>query len=190
MASVDVLETDLPGVLVFRPAPHRDERGFFSRTYDDAVAAKWGIVRSDFVQDSQSRSEHGVLRGLHGRGGAGEAKIVRCAHGAAFMAVVDARPESPTLGRHITVTLDDVDMASVYVPRRMLVGFQVTGAVADMCYSIDRVHDGSEAYLVRYDDPEIGIVWPLPPENLSDRDLGAPTWAEFLHTLGIDPARR
>jgi dTDP-4-dehydrorhamnose 3,5-epimerase len=187
---VDVLETEIPGVLVFRPTPHRDERGFFSRTYDDAVAAKWGIVRSDFVQDSQSRSEHGVLRGLHGRGGAGEAKIVRCAHGGAFVAVVDARPESPTLGRHITVQLDDVDMASVYVPRRMLVGFQVVGDVADMCYSIDREHDGSEAVQVRYDDPQLGITWPLPVGTLSARDENAPSWADFVHELGVDTAQR
>jgi len=187
---VDVLETELPGVLVFRPSPHRDERGFFTRTYDDAVAAKWGIVRSDFVQDSQSRSAHGVLRGLHGRSGAGEAKIIRCAHGGAVAVVVDARPESPTLGRHVTVTLDDVDMASVYVPRRMLVGFQVTGDVADMCYSIDREHDGSEAVAVRYDDPALGIDWPLPVRTLSARDTAAVPWADYLHTLGIDPAHR
>lgn len=187
---MEVHETDLPGVLVFRPAPHRDDRGFFSRTYDDGVAAKWGLVRSDFVQDSQSRSAHGVLRGLHGRSGAGEAKIIRCAHGAAFVAIVDARPESPTLGRHVTVQLDDVDMVSIYVPRRMLVGFQVIADVADMCYSIDREHDGSEAVEVRYDDPDLGIDWPLPVETLSDRDIGASSWAEFLDTLGIDPAHR
>lgn len=183
-----MLETELPGVLEFRPSPHRDDRGFFSRTYDDAVAAKWGIVRSDFVQDSQSRSGHGVLRGLHGRGGAGEAKIVRCAHGAAFVAIVDARQESPTLGRHVTVQLDDVEMNSVYVPRRMLVGFQVVGEVADMCYSIDREHDGSEAVAVRFDDPDLGIDWPLPVQSLSDRDGGAPSWAEFRETLGVDSA--
>lgn len=187
---MEVHETDLPGVLLFRPAPHRDDRGFFSRTYDDTVAAKWGIVRSDFVQDSQSRSGYGVLRGLHGRAGAGEAKIVRCAHGAAFVAIVDARPESPTLGRHVTVRLDDVDMVSVYVPRRMFVGFQVVGDVADMLYSIDRVHDGSEAVQVRYDDPDLAIDWPLPVETLSERDAGAPTWAEFLDTLGIDATDR
>ncbi|TCK20917.1 dTDP-4-dehydrorhamnose 3,5-epimerase family protein [Pseudonocardia endophytica] len=187
---MEVCETELPGVLEFRPSPHRDDRGFFSRTYDDAVAARWGIVRSDFVQDSQSRSEHAVLRGLHGRGGAGEAKIVRCAHGAAFVAIVDARPESPTLGRHVTVRLDDVDMVSVYVPRRMLVGFQVVGDVADMCYSIDREHDGSEAVQVRYDDPQLGIEWPLPVEQLSARDENASSWADFVHALGIDTAHR
>ncbi|RZT87911.1 dTDP-4-dehydrorhamnose 3,5-epimerase [Pseudonocardia sediminis] len=187
---MDVLETDLTGVLQFRPSPHRDDRGFFSRTYDDAVAERWGIVRADFVQDSQSRSKHGVLRGLHGRSHGGEGKIIRCAHGSAFVAIVDARPESPTLGRHVTLTLDDEDMASVYVPRRMLVGFQVTGEVADMCYSIDRTHAPDEAIAVRYDDPELAITWPMPPTELSDRDKNAPSWADLLHSLDIDPARR
>lgn len=186
---MDVLETAIPGVLQFRPTPHRDERGFFSRTYDDAVAERWGIVRSDFVQDSQSRSKHGVLRGLHGRSGGGEAKIIRCAHGGAFMAIVDARPESPTLGRHVTVTLDDVAMASVYVPRRMLVGFQVTGEVADMCYSIDRPHADGEGVAVRYDDPDLGIAWPMPSFELSERDRTASSWADFLRSLDVDPAR-
>ncbi|MBW0101565.1 dTDP-4-dehydrorhamnose 3,5-epimerase family protein [Pseudonocardia sp. KRD291] len=187
---MDVLETDLTGVLMFRPAPHRDDRGFFSRTYDDTVAERWGIVRADFVQDSQSRSRHGVLRGLHGRSSGGEAKIVRCAHGSAFVAIVDARPESPTLGRHVSLTLDDEDMVSVYVPRRMLVGFQVTGEVADMCYSIDRPHVAEEGLAVRHDDPDLGITWPMPPSELSDRDRNAPSWAEFLHSLDIGPARR
>lgn len=185
---MDVSQTDLAGVLVFTPVPHRDERGFFSRTYDDAVAERWGIVRADFVQDSQSRSRHGVLRGLHGRSAGGEAKIVRCAHGAAFVAIVDARPESPTLGRHITLTLDDQDMASVYVPRRMLVGFQVTGEVADMCYSIDRAHVPAESVEVRYDDPDLAIDWPLPARDVSDRDRNAPSWADFLRSLGVDTA--
>ncbi len=188
--SVDVLQTDLAGVLIFRPSPRRDDRGFFSRTYDDAVAERWGIVRADFVQDSQARSRHGVLRGLHGRSHGGEAMIIRCAHGAAFVAIVDARPESPTLGRHVTLTLDDETMASVYVPRRMLVGVQVTGEVADMCYSIDRVHAAEEGIVVRHDDPELGIAWPLSPTGLSERDRAAPSWAEFLRSSDIDPARR
>ena len=131
-----------------------------------------------------------MLRGLHGRSHGGEAKIIRCAHGSAFVVIVDARPESPTLGWHVTLTLDDEDMASVYVPRRMLVGFQVTGDVADMCYSIDRPHVAEEGIAVRHDDPDLGITWPMPPSELSDRDRNAPTWAEFLRSLEIDPARR
>ena len=187
---MDVIETDLAGVLIFRPQPHRDERGFFSRTYDDAVAARYGILRSDFVQDSQSRSGHGVLRGLHGRSNGGEAKIMRCAHGSAHVVVVDGRAESPTLGRHVAVTLDDQDMASVYVPRRLLVGFQVTGEVADMCYSIDRTHDSADALSVQFQDPDLGISWPLPAESISDRDRTAQSWASYLQSLGVQPVRR
>ena len=181
---MDVLETELPGVFLFRSVPHRDDRGFFSRTYDDHVFARCGIRRSDFVQDSQSRSRSGVLRGLHGRAGDGEAKIMRCAHGAACLAVVDARPESPAFGRHVTVSLDDVTMTSVHVPRRMLVGFLVTGAVADICYSIDRVHDEGEGISVRFDDPDLAIPWPAGPTILSARDRHAPSWADHVATLG------
>lgn len=184
---MDVLESDLPGVLFFRPTPHRDDRGFFSRTYDAEVFARHGIRRADFVQDSQSRSREGVLRGLHGRAGDGEAKIVRCAHGAAYVVVVDARPESPAFGRHVTFTLDDLAMTSVYVPRRMLIGFQVVGPVADICYSIDRVHDGREAVAVRFDDPDLAIHWPGRVRVLSARDQHAPSWADHLATLGLGP---
>lgn len=182
---MDVSESDLPGVLFFRPTPHPDDRGFFSRTFDDSVFARHGIRRADFVQDSQSRSRHGVLRGLHGRSGAGEAKIIRCAHGAAFVVVVDARPESPAFGRYVTFTLDDLTMTSVYVPRRMLIGFQVTGSVADICYSIDRVHAEHEAVAVRFDDPDLAISWPGDVTVLSPRDRHAPSWSDFLTTLGI-----
>jgi dTDP-4-dehydrorhamnose 3,5-epimerase len=185
---MDVFDSDLPGLLFFRPAPHQDDRGFFTRTYDDDVFARHGIRRSDFVQDSQSRSRAGVLRGLHGRAGAGEAKIIRCAHGAAFVAVVDARPESPAFGRHITFTLDDLTMTSVYVPRRMLIGFEVVGQVADICYSIDRAHAEHEAVAVRFDDPDLGIRWPGNATIFSARDQVAPSWADHLAMLGLAPA--
>lgn len=182
---METFEGGLPGVLLFRPTPHRDDRGFFSRTFDDDVFARYGIHRSDFVQDSQSRSRYGVLRGLHGRAGAGEGKIIRCAHGAAYFVVVDARPESADFGRHVTFTLDDSTMTSVYVPRRMLVGFQVSGPVADICYSIDRAHVEQEAVAVRFDDPDLAIHWPMSVKILSTRDQHAPSWAVFLATLGL-----
>lgn len=184
---MDVEETELAGVLVFRPTPFRDERGFFTRTYDDAVAARHGIVRSEYVQDSQSRSQHGVLRGLHGRNHGGEGKIMRVAHGAAYVVVVDGRLESPTLGRHVTVVLDDVDLRSLRVPRRMLVGFQVVGDCADVCYSIDRAHDPVQAVSVHYADPDLGIAWPLPEPTLSTRDAVAPSWKDYLRTLDGAP---
>ena len=104
---MQVRTTSLAGVLVFVPSPHRDHRGFFTRTFDAGVAAEHGIVPAAFVQDSQSRSGLGTLRGLHTRAGRGEAKLVRCARGAIHDVVVDARPGSPTFGRHEAFRLDD-----------------------------------------------------------------------------------
>lgn len=179
---MDVEETALGGVLLLRPTPFRDDRGFFTRTYDDAVAARHGIRRAEYVQDSQSRSAHGVLRGLHGRNAGGEAKIMRVAHGAAHVVVVDARLESPTLGRHVAVRLDDHDLVSLVVPRRMLLGFQVVGAVADVCYSIDRTHDPVQAVSVHFADPDLAVAWPLPPGVVSERDRIAPSWQSYLRT--------
>ena len=93
-----VVTTELDGVLLFEPTPHRDARGFFSRTSDNAVLAAAGIDPT-FPQDSQSRSVRGVIRGMHGRLGRGEAKLVRCAHGAVLDVVVDARPGSARGGK-------------------------------------------------------------------------------------------
>jgi dTDP-4-dehydrorhamnose 3,5-epimerase len=180
---VRVDSTDIPGVLVFRPAPHHDDRGFFTRTFDARVAAEHGLDVADFVQDSQSRSHHGTLRGLHGRSGAGEAKLVRCARGAVWDVVVDARPDSPTFGRHAAFRLDDEEFVMLYVPRGLLHGFQVLSEVADTCYRIDRPHDPAEDLSVRYDDPDLAIDWPLEPGELSARDASAGSWRDLTRLL-------
>ena len=177
-----VLETELDGVLLFEPTPHRDARGFFSRTSDNAVLAGAGIDPT-FVQDSQSRSVRGVVRGLHGRLGNGEAKLVRCAHGAVFDVVVDVRPGSPTVGRWQAFRLDDESMRSVYIPRGFLHGFQALTDVADTCYRIDTTHDSSEDVAVAWDDPDLAVPWPLPPTLVSDRDRVAPSWRELRERL-------
>jgi dTDP-4-dehydrorhamnose 3,5-epimerase len=177
-----VVTTELDGVLLFEPAPHRDARGFFSRTSDNAVLAEAGIDPT-FPQDSQSRSVRGVIRGMHGRTGRGEAKLVRCAHGAVHDVVVDVRPDSPTFGRRLSVTLDDESMRSIYIPRGFLHGFQALTDVADTCYRIDAVHDPSEDVSVAFADPDLAIPWPLPPALVSDRDRAAPSWREFCARL-------
>src|SRR3954467_5229153 len=113
---MQVVKTGLEGVLLFEPTPHRDARGFFSRTSDNAVLAAAGIDPT-FPQDSQSRSVRGVIRGMHGRLGRGEAKLVGCARGGVRDVVVDVGPGSRTYGRQVSVTLDDESMGSVYIPR-------------------------------------------------------------------------
>lgn len=170
---------ELGDVLLFRPSPIRDERGFFTRTFDAGVAAANGLDPAGFVQDSQSRSGHGTLRGLHGRGGAGEAKLVRCARGAILDVIVDARASSPTFGRHQAFRLDDEQHATLFVPRGFLHGFQVLSDVADICYRIDRPHDPTEDLSVRYDDPDLAISWPLPVATLSPRDRSAGSWRDL-----------
>jgi len=168
--------TELAGVLLLLPEPHRDDRGLFTRTFDAAVAAEAGLDPASFVQDSQSRSRRGVLRGLHGRSGQGEAKLVRCAHGAVHDVLVDARPSSPTFSAHATFRLDDIDFAHLYVPAGLLHGFQALTDVADVCYRIDREHDPAEDLAVRYDDPDLAIEWPLPVTAISARDASAGSW--------------
>lgn len=179
MSEVRVETTELADVLVFRPAPHRDQRGFFTRTFDAEVAAAHGLEPASYVQDSQSRSTYGTLRGLHGRGGSGEAKLVRCARGAILDVVVDARPTSPTYGRHQAFRLDDEDFCVLHVPRGFLHGFQVLTELADICYRIDRPHDPTEDLSVRYDDPELAIAWPLAVQALSPRDRSAGSWLDL-----------
>ena len=174
-----VESTDLSDVLLFRPSPHRDERGFFTRTFDADVAAAHGLEPATYVQDSQSRSTLGTVRGLHGRGGDGEAKLVRCARGAILDVLVDARPTSPTYGRHQVFRLDDEDFCLLHVPRGFLHGFQVLTDEADICYRIDRPHDPTEDLSVRYDDPELAITWPMAARGLSPRDRSAGSWHDL-----------
>jgi dTDP-4-dehydrorhamnose 3,5-epimerase len=104
---------------------------------------------------------------------------VRCAHGAVHDVVVDARPGSATFGVHEVFRLDDVDFAHLYVPAGFLHGCQALTEVADVCCRIDRPHDPTEDLGVRYDDPELGIRWPLPVSAISARDAAAGSFARL-----------
>jgi dTDP-4-dehydrorhamnose 3,5-epimerase len=181
--AVQVRTTPLAGVLVFAPTLYHDDRGFFTRTFDAAVAAQHGVDGAAFMQDSQSRSKRGVLRGLHGRSGRGEAKLVRCANGAVFDVLVDARPRSPTFGQHATFLLDDEQFWHLYMPPGLLHGYQVLTDFADVCYRIDRPHDPTEDLGVRYDDTDLAIAWPAPVTAISDRDAGAGTWQDLRRAV-------
>ncbi|GAB2813654.1 dTDP-4-dehydrorhamnose 3,5-epimerase [Actinocorallia aurea] len=177
-----VERTALEGVLLFRPVPFHDDRGFFTRTFDAAVAAEHGLDAASFVQDSQSRSRAGTVRGLHGRSGRGEAKLVRVARGAILDVVVDIRPASPTFGERCEIRLDDEECTTLHVPPGLLHGFQALSD-ADVCYRIDREHDPAEDLAVRYDDPDLKIDWPLEATAISARDLAAGSWRDLLARL-------
>lgn len=179
-------ESTLAGVVTLVPTPFHDERGLFTRTFDAQIFDDWAGAAgaaAAFLQDSQSRSSRGVIRGMHGRGGRGEAKLVRCARGAVHDVLVDARPSSPTFGRHEAFLLDDEDFRHLYVPPGLLHGFQALTEVADVCYRIDRPHDPTEDLGVAFDDPDLRIEWPLPAGVVSARDRSASSWAELVRQL-------
>ncbi len=191
LVPMDVTHTSLPGVLVLTPTPYRDDRGFFSRTFDAEVVASAGIDPHGFVQDSVSRSRQGVVRGLHVRTGAGEAKLVRCSRGAIFDVVVDLRPGSPTYLTWLSFDLDDETPRSVYIPAGCAHGFQALTEPADITYRIDREHDPSEDLTISFRDPRLDIPWPLPVTLASAKDLDAPLLEQLEGRLAtIAPAPR
>ena len=173
----------IAGALLFRPVPHVDERGFFSRTYDAEVTRAAGIDPAGFAQDSLSRSARGVVRGMHIRRGDGEAKLVRCSYGAIFDVVVDLRPASPTYRNWESFELRDEEQVSLYVPAGCAHGFQARTDPADVCYRIDRPHDPAEDVSIAFDDPELAIPWPLPVAMMSQRDRDAPSLATAMKAL-------
>jgi dTDP-4-dehydrorhamnose 3,5-epimerase len=178
--------TDLADVLVFCPEPFRDERGLFTRTFDAGVfddhVSTRGVRAANFLQDSQSRSVQGVVRGMHGRAGRGEAKLVRCARGAVYDVLVDIRPNSTTFGCKQAFRLDDISFVHLYVPPGFLHGFQALTDEADVCYRIDRPHDPAEDLGVAYNDPDLAIEWPIPVTTVSVRDAAAGSWAELTQS--------
>lgn len=180
-----VEQTAIPGLLLFTPTPHRDARGFFSRTFDAEVARSAGLDPDRFVQDSISRSARGVVRGLHLRVGRGESKLVRCSSGRIFDVVVDLRPGSATYGTWRSFELSDERQSSVYVPAGCAHGFQALTEPADTSYRIDREHDPSEDLTIAYDDPQLAIPWPLPVTLQSPADRSAPPLAALEERLRL-----
>jgi dTDP-4-dehydrorhamnose 3,5-epimerase len=189
LLDMEIIRTPIEDLLIFRPTPIRDERGYFSRTLDVQILAEAGIDPTDFKQENQSRSYQGVRRGLHGRSGTGEAKLVRCANGAVLDVVVDARPRSATFGEVMTLLLDDQVCTQVYIPRGFLHGFQALTGVTDVVYRIDEFHAPNSDVTIRHDDPDLAIPWPAPATIMSvrDRESGI-SWADYRRQLVLAEA--
>ncbi len=172
------LPSELDGPLLIEPSVHGDDRGFFAETYRTSALAGLGIEDA-FVQDNHSRSARGVVRGMHFSLGEGQAKLVRCARGSIFDVVVDIRRGSPSFGRWESFTLDDATLRMVYVPIGFAHGFCVTSEIADVTYKLSSYYDGSLERGFAYDDPGVGIQWPLSELVVSERDRTAPTLAQI-----------
>ena len=173
--SFKALPTRLEGVVLVEPTVHGDERGFFVETFRESALPELGID-VEFVQDNHSRSGARVLRGLHLQ--RGQAKLVRCARGRIFDVAVDLRPDSPTYRRWEGYELDDVEHRQLFVPDGFGHGFCVLSAEADVIYRLSSYYDPELETGIAWDDPEIGIEWPVSDPVLSGRDRSAPTLAE------------
>jgi len=175
-----VIETSLPGVLILEPKVFGDERGFFVETFRQNVLADAGISVT-FVQDNQSRSRRGVLRGLHYQLQQPQGKLLRVARGRVFDVAVDVRRGSPTFGQWAGAILDDESHRQMYIPPGFAHGFVVLSEVADFVYKCtDYYHPQSETG-IRWDDPAIGIEWPrdiLGEVILSGKDRQLPLLQE------------
>lgn len=180
------LTTRLAGLVVVMPTIHRDARGWFQETYRAEAVAELGID-DVFVQDNQSRSERGVLRGMHFQvGDHPQAKLVRCARGAILDVVVDLRRSSPTFGQWEAWQLDDERGLQLYCPIGFAHGFVVLSDVADVVYRCSDYYDRDSDRAIAHDDPAIGIDWPAGPHIVSDRDRSAPLLAEIADDLPFD----
>jgi dTDP-4-dehydrorhamnose 3,5-epimerase len=160
----------LHGTIVFEPTPCRDEHGFRARTFDAEVAYAAGLDPHSLVQESQTRTACGAVRGLYLRTDGGEGKLVRCASGAVVDVSVDLRPGSPTYRLWMTLVLDDVDHRSVWLPAGLAHGYQALTDVADVCCRVNRVHQPEHETVLRHDDPELAIPWPIPVTAVIVRD--------------------
>lgn len=172
------------GLLHITPAPIHDERGFFVRTMDADSLRTAGLDPASFVQENQSRSRQGTLRGLHCRRELREGKLVRCARGQVFEAIVDLRPWSPTFLAQEQVLLDDRLHLQVFVPPGCAHGFLVLSDWADICYKHDATYAPGLEMGVIWDDPDLAIPWPVRPTTLSERDRVLPRLAEVRDRLG------
>jgi dTDP-4-dehydrorhamnose 3,5-epimerase len=167
------LETRLDGPILIEPAVFGDDRGFFHESFRTDAYADLG-VRDVFVQDNHSRSSEAVLRGIHFQFGAGQAKLVRCGRGAIWDVVVDLRQGSPTYGEWEGHRLDDENLHQLYCPIGFGHGFVVLSDVADVLYKCSSYYDGSIERGIAWDDPDVGIEWPVAEPVLSERDRSAP----------------
>ncbi len=169
---MEFTEQYIKGVWIIEPRRFGDARGYFMESFKKSEFQKHvGLV--EFVQDNESMSSYGVLRGLHFQKGEwSQAKLVRVSSGKVIDVAVDLRKDSPTYGKHIAVELSQENGRQLYIPRGMAHGFVVLSDTAQFQYKVDNVYAPQAEATLRFDDPELGIDWRLPVEDLllSEKD--------------------
>ena len=175
-------ETPIPGVWIIEPKVFKDARGYFMEAFkQEEFDAHVG--RTVFIQDNESRSSKGVLRGLHLQAAPyAQAKLVRVIKGRVLDVAVDLRKDSPTFAQHVAVELSDENKRQLFIPRGFAHGFHVLSDEAIFTYKVDNRYMPSAEQGIRYDDPTIDIDWQIDADeqlNLSEKDLKAPFLSSF-----------
>lgn len=176
---MEVHDTHLKGVRLIVPRVFEDERGFFLETFNAGVFEECGLP-VNFVQDNHSRSSRGVLRGLHYQFPTWQGKLVRVVNGEIFDVAVDIRPESPTFGQWYGVNLSGENKQQLYIPPGYAHGFCVLSDTVDVTYKCTSLYVPSEDAGVRWDDPDIGIDWPISDPLVSEKDRNAPLLKDIV----------
>jgi dTDP-4-dehydrorhamnose 3,5-epimerase len=180
--SLRVAETRLEGVVAVEPDVYGDERGFLVETYSEKAWADAGIT-TPFVQHNHSRSVRNTLRGLHFQLTPGQAKLVRCVRGKIFDVAVDLRRGSETFGEWEGHVLDDETHRQLFVPAGFGHGFCVLSELADVSYLLSSTYDPATESGIAWNDPDVGVDWPVDEPLLSERDTQAPRLAEVRDEL-------
>lgn len=169
-------ETEIKGVFIIEPKVFKDARGYFMEAWKQAEFDEH-VGRTVFIQDNESKSSYGVLRGLHyQKGDASQAKLVRVIKGKVLDVAVDIRRSSPTFGRHVMVELSEDNKRQFFIPRGFAHGFLVLSDEAIFTYKVDNPYAPQSDAGIRWNDPALGIEWPIDPAVLltSEKDLKQP----------------
>ena len=184
--------TLIPGAVLIELDPHRDERGFFARTWDVEAFEREGLPTS-LVQASMSRNHRrGTVRGMHLQSPpSAEGKLVRCARGAVYDVVIDLRPDSPTYGRHVGVELTAEAGNALFIPPLLAHGFQTLADDTDVFYQMTDVYVPALGLGVRWDDPAFSIDWPIQEDiTIAARDRDYPDFDHGAWVARLEGARR
>ena len=175
------IQTKIKDVVVFEPRIFTDDRGYFFETYNEKLFNDNGIA-AKFVQDNQSKSSYGVIRGLHfQKGEHAQAKLVRVLQGSVLDVAVDLRAGSETYGKYVAVELSDVNNLQLFIPRGFAHGFSVLSRTAVFAYKCDNLYCKESEGGIDCNDPDLGIDWQIPAEDrvLSEKDKLHPLFKDF-----------
>lgn len=170
---MDYIKTAIDGVYIIEPRVFKDDRGYFFESWKQSDFEE-NIGKTNFIQDNESKSSYGVLRGLHyQKGEYSQAKLVRVIKGRVLDVAVDLRKSSPTFGKHVAVELSEDNKRQFFIPRGFAHGFLVLSQEAIFTYKVDNVYAPQHEASIRFNDPDLGIEWPIDANEVltSEKDL-------------------